>query len=77
MPLLSGTHYCIYCNKKLEWECFIRKKHIEAFQYTNKLRANLLNNPSSEKLQFNLYCDKCGNINFFDCYNSIYHKAEK
>ena len=74
MPLISGTHQCSNCNKDLEWECFIRKQHVEAFTYTGKLRASLLNNPLSKELQFRLRCDKCDGINFFVCHNNIHYK---
>lgn len=77
MPLVSGTHYCTNCKHELEWECFIRKQHIETFTYTGKLRATLLNSPSSEELQFRLRCNKCDNINFLSCYNDIYYKHHK
>lgn len=77
MPLISGTHKCIKCNRSLEWECFIRYQYVELFQYTGKLRATLLNSPSSEQLQFRLRCDECDDINFFTCHNSIYYKHQK
>ena len=77
MHLISGTHNCSNCDKNLEWECFVRNRYVEVFQYTGKVRATLLCNPSSEQLQLRLHCDKCDEINFFTCHNSIYYKNQK
>ena len=68
MPMLSGTHYCSKCGHKMFWEYHILFKmpSYESFQYAkNSHSVTLLNNPTSEILEFRIRCDKCNQVDFF------------